>query len=242
MELSYKGALDVAMGLKKLLKNEAQKVDIVVCPSFPSVMAVADILKTSDKIQVGVQNIHWEEKGAWTGEVSIAQIKPVAKWCIVGHSERRQHFGETDEHVVHKVQLLLKHGLTSIVCVGETAQERADGNAFTKVTQQVRILLNEVSLMDLSHIVIAYEPIWAIGSGHTPLADEAAEIMLLIRKLVSEKFGPEGVERLRVLYGGSVTPDTVVPFVTEPGIDGVLVGGASVRPLQLLEIIQQYAQ
>lgn len=240
MELSHKATLEAAAALKKLIKNKAGHVDVVVCPSFPSLSAVAEIYKNSPDIQVGAQNMHWEERGAWTGEVSVLQIKPYVAWCIIGHSERRQNFGETDEHIVQKMKLLHKHNLTAVVCVGETAAERADGKALAKVTQQVRTFFSEVTVVSLNHLVIAYEPIWAIGTGHTPAPGEAAEIMLLIRKVAVEYFGPEGGQRLRVIYGGSVTPDTVEQFATEPGVDGVLVGGSSVRPLQLADIIRRY--
>lgn len=239
MEMSHKAAVDAAVGLKKLLKQESLHVEVVVCPSFPALAAVAEALGTSGKIRVGAQNVHWEEKGAWTGEVSVQGLKPFVDWCIVGHSERREHFGETDEQVLGKIKILLKHGVNAIVCVGETEEERAAGQATMKVTQQVRRIFSQLARTQLSHVVIAYEPIWAVGSGITPVPDEAAELMLLIRKVASEYFEADGAERLRILYGGSVTPETAASFAAEPGIDGMLVGGASVRPLRLVEIIKR---
>lgn len=240
MALSHKGAVEAAGALKKLIKSEAGACEIVVCPSFPSLAAVAETLKASNKIKVGAQNVHWEEKGAWTGEVSVLQLKPFVSWCIVGHSERREHFGETDEHVGQKMNLLLKHGITPIVCVGETRVEHQAGQAAAKVTQQVRQLFAALTVVTVHQIVLAYEPIWAISSN--PLSkpdtpDDAAEMMLLIRKIAAEQFGQQAVGRLRIIYGGSVTADTAEQFAAEPGIDGVLVGGASVRPMELGEII-----
>jgi triosephosphate isomerase len=239
MALSHKGAVEAASALKNLLKSDAGVCDVVVCPSFPSLAAVAETLKTNTKIKVGAQNVHWEEKGSWTGEVSVLQVKPFVTWCIVGHSERRQHFGETDKQVVQKMNLLLKHGIIAIVCMGETAAEREAGQAVAVVTKQARAVLAALTLTSLRQVVLAYEPVWAIGSGVTPEPDEAAEIMLLVRKVAGEFFGADGAQRLRILYGGSVTSETAEQFAAEPGIDGVLVGGFSVRPMQLVDIIQR---
>ena len=238
MELSHKGAVEAAAALKKLIKSEAA-CEVVICPSFPSLAAVAEALQGAKRIQVGAQNIHWEERGAWTGEVSVVQIKPFASWCIVGHSERRENFGETDDMVCQKINLLLKHHVSAVVCIGETAAEREAGGAVRKITEQVHRIFKELTLTSLKHVVIAYEPIWAIGSGVMPEPAEAAEILLLLRKIAMDYFGTEGAERLRLLYGGSVTPETAEQFAAEPGIDGVLVGGASVRPLHLADIIKR---
>lgn len=239
MALSHKAALEAAGALKKMIKKD-NPVETVLCPSFPSLAAVAEVIKSSEKIQVGAQNVHWEEKGAWTGEVSVLQIKPFVRWCIVGHSERREYFGETNEHVITKMGLLLKHGITPVVCVGENRQDHQAGQATQVVAAQVRQLFAALTVITVHQIVLAYEPIWAISSD--PLSEpddpeQAAEIMLLIRKIAVELFGRETVERLRILYGGSVTEKTVEQFMIQPGIDGVLVGGASVRPLQLGDII-----
>ncbi len=237
MAMSHKASVEAAAALKKLIKGEPTECEVVVCPSFPAIPEVAELLKNSKKIQVGAQNVHWEERGAWTGEVSVGQLKPFVSWCIIGHSERRQHFNESDEMVVQKMKLLLKHGINPIVCVGETAAERDGGQAVDKVTAQVHHLFRELNLTSLKQVVIAYEPIWAIGTGSSASPEDAAELMLLIRKIAGEYFGPEGAERLRLLYGGSVDADTAGSFTAEPGIDGVLVGGASVRPLQLAQIV-----
>lgn len=238
MELSHKATTEVVGSLKKLLQDVTLSADVVICPSFPSLAAVAEELKNNQKIQVGAQNVHWEEKGPWTGEVSVVQVSPFATWCIVGHSERRSLVGETDEQVQQKVVLLQRHGITPIVCIGETAEERAQERTVEKITQQVSSLLSGLNRVAISKLVVAYEPIWAIGTGVTLDPNEAAESMLLVRKLVAERFDQEVAERLRVLYGGSVNADNVGTFMAEPGVDGVLVGGSSLRPLEFVNIIK----
>lgn len=239
MELSDKASLTTAQALKNLLDSLKTPVEIVVCPSFVELAGVAAVFKGSKKVAIGAQNVHWTLKGAWTGEVSINQIKPYASWCIVGHSERRSLVGETDEQVNVKVNLLLEEGITPIVCVGETAQERDTDQTVTRISSQVKSLLESINRAHISKLVIAYEPIWAIGTGETPEPSEAAATMLLIRKLVAEHFDHELAQRLRILYGGSVKPDMVQTFVDEPGVDGVLVGGASIHPLDFVQIIKQ---
>lgn len=238
MELSHKAAVDAAVTLKRRLTGDRRSAQVVVCPSFPSLADVAAVLKSSE-IALGAQNVHWEERGAWTGEVSVLALKPFVRWCIVGHSERRENFGEQDETVVKKMLLLLKHNIVAVVCIGETADELAAGRAADKVSRQARQVFAALALAQLRQIVIAYEPIWAIGIGSVAQPAEAAEMMLLIRKLAVEQFGQEGAELLRTIYGGSVTAGTVEQFVAEPGIDGVLVGGSSVVPLQLVDIIKR---
>jgi len=241
MELSYQASLEVTKALKKRFKS-TNGVDIVLCPSFTTLAAVASEIGASTKLALGAQNVHWEEKGAFTGEVSISQLTPLVKWCIIGHSERRQLVRETDEQVNIKAQLLLKHGITPIVCIGETAAEHEAGQTIAKITAQAGSLLDSISRSSLTKLVIAYEPIWAIGTGVTPEPNSAASTMLLIRKLAAERFGHDTAERMRILYGGSVKGDNAASFFSEPGIDGALVGGASVSPLQFADIVEAAAQ
>jgi triosephosphate isomerase len=238
MELSYKGELEAAQAIKKLLKNMEVTADVVLCPSFASLADIKEALGATQRLQLGAQSVHWEEKGAWTGQVSVNQISPFVSWCIIGHSEQRALTGETDQEVEAKAQLLLQHGLTPIICIGETLAERENDQTMEKISRQLQSILNKTTRVGLSKTVIAYEPIWAIGSGATPDPSDVSGIMLLMRKLMTEKFGNEVAERVRLLYGGSVKPDNVQPFVSEPGVDGVLVGGASVHPLQFVEIIK----
>lgn len=239
MELSHKGSLEVLGSLKKLVQSLTLDIDVVVCPSF-TVLAEAHQLLANHKLQLGAQNVHWEEKGAWTGEVSVTQLLPLVRWCIVGHSERRRLAGETDEQVVRKAVLLERHGITPIICVGETFEEREAGETTGKVSQQMNALLSGFNRTSLSKVVVAYEPIWAIGTGITPQPSEAAETMLLIRKIAAERFDRDVADRLRIIYGGSVNANNAASFVSEPGIDGFLVGGASVRPLEFINIIKAF--
>jgi triosephosphate isomerase len=188
-------------------------------------------------LSIGAQNIHWEEKGAWTGQVSVLQVSPFVRWSIVGHSEQRLLTGESDQEVQRKIDLLLKHGLSPVICVGETAEEQSGGATVAKVTAQMQVILQKLTRTSLNKIAIAYEPIWAIGSGRTHEPNEMAGIMLLIRRVVAERFDAAAAEKVRILYGGSVTSRNVGVFVAEPGVDGVLVGGASVHPAQFADIV-----
>lgn len=244
MELSHKGECEVARSLKRLLAGRKVGVEIVVCPSYPSLPAVSELLAGVARVSVGAQDVSPEESGAYTGAVSVGQIAPFAKWCIVGHSEVRARAGVTDEQVQAAASLLLARGISPVVCVGESREERASDRTVARIEEQVTVLLNKLTRTSLTRLVIAYEPIWAISTQSPsvlPDPAEAAGIMLLVRKLAAARFGSEAAQRLRILYGGSVTADNVPAFVAEPGVDGVLVGGASVRPRELLQIAQTVA-
>ncbi len=245
MYMSHKGALETLSALKQLLKKEDIDSDIIICPSFPSLRDSLRKLARDTKIQLGGQGIHWEEKGSWTGAVSVLQIKPFVEWCIVGHSESRQLRQESDDQVRSQANLLLNHDITPIVCIGETASERMADQTKAKITQQVHSLFKEMPLTQVPKIVVTYEPIWAISANEpTELPDpgEIAAVMLLIRKLIAEKFGVETAERLRVLYGGSVTATNIASYMAEPGIDGVMVGSASLQPAKFVSIIKTVQQ
>lgn len=239
MELSYKGELELARALKRQFKGvPVTGTEVVVCPSHPSLAAVGEVFGAGSKVVLGAQHVHWEEKGAWTGEVSVLQVTPYVKWCMVGHSEQRALTGMTEEDVQRTVSLLVQHGIAPVVCVGETREEREADQTVAKVTGQVRVLLSKMVRTGLLKLAVVYEPIWAIGTGDTPDPTDAAGIMLLIRKIVAGRFGNEAAQRLRILYGGSVKSDNVEPYIKEPGVDGVLVGGASVQPRQFVEIVK----
>ncbi len=238
MELSYKGQVELARSLKKSLPSVSMAgMEVVVCPSYSVLAEVKEVLKGSG-VFLGAQHVHWEERGAWTGEVSVTQIAPLVQWCIIGHSEQRSLSGVTDEQVQSSASILLQHGLVPIVCLGETVEERAADRTVEKITTQMNVLLRRATRAALAKLVVAYEPMWAIGTGVMPDPTDAASVMLLIRKLVAGRFGSDAAERMRVIYGGSVTPDTIAPYVAEPGVDGVLVGGASVQPLRFVEIVK----
>lgn len=238
MELSHKASMEAANAIKKLLKDIKVDVDIVICPSYSALADVKAVIAQSEKIQLGAQNVHWEEKGPFTGEVSVTQLAPLVQWCIVGHSEQRAATGETDEAIQHKADLLLQHGITPIICIGETLEERQQEQTVEKLSRQMDVLLRKATRVALMKMIIAYEPIWAIGSGVTPEPDDVAGSMLLLRKLTAERFGSDIGQRLRIVYGGSVNPKTIGPIMAEPGVDGVLVGGASLHPLDFVEIIK----
>lgn len=238
MELSHKAAVALAKSLRSSLNSMDATADVVICPSYPSLPAIAEIFPADGRAGVGAQDVDVEEKGAFTGQVSVMQLASFVQWCIVGHSERRQLLGESDEQVMHKADLLLRHGLIPIICIGETAAEKQQDETIGKVTEQLGTIMATLPRTSLLKAVIAYEPIWAIGTGEQPEPDSVAEVNLLIRKMLAERFDTQLSERVRIIYGGSVNPDNVASYVGGPYADGVLVGAASVHAGQFLEIIK----
>ena len=210
-------------------------VERVVCPPFTSLPAVSERLRDSD-VGVGAQNMCPEPKGAFTGEVSPLMVKEFAQYVILGHSERRQFFCEDDALVNRKVKAALSNGLRPILCVGESMEQMDRGETESVVTRQVRADLEGAD--DLSTLVIAYEPVWAIGTGRAATAEGANATIGGIRKAIAELAGAHAAEALRIQYGGSVTPDNFAAFIAQPEIDGALVGGASLRADQFVEIVR----
>jgi triosephosphate isomerase len=203
--------------------------DVVVCPPFTALAAVVESVRGS-ALGVFAQNVHEAPSGAFTGEVSIPMLVDVgADGAIVGHSERRQHFGETDRALQQKVPGLLAAGLTPLLCVGETEDEREAGETERKLRHQVQEALAQVDDARLADVVIAYEPIWAIGTGRVATPEQAQEAIGFVRALVGDR-DPRAGERIRILYGGSVSPDNAVELLALPDVDGALVGGASLEP------------
>lgn len=243
----YLDAKNSKLAADSLVRMErGTDVDVVVCPSYPLLASIREILAGSG-IELGAQDVHFLEKGAFTGDVSVGEVKDFVRYVIVGHSERRHYHGDTDEIVALKVRLLLRSGLHPIVCVGESAEERDEGKTIQKIRQQVEMVLKDLPLLDFPRIIFAYEPIWAISpslekSAPQPEPQEVAEISNLIRKLISDSGGNKYMEKMRVIYGGSVNAKNVAQFVKEPGVDGVLVGGASTRPADLISIIREVVQ
>jgi triosephosphate isomerase (TIM) len=219
--------------------QEFSSVDRVVCPPFVSLAAIAERLRGTD-IRVGAQNVHPEPKGAFTGEIAPGMLKGLVTFVIVGHSERRQYFGEDDAFVNHKVKAALAAGLIPIVCVGETLEQNERGETEAVVTRQTRAALDGVD--DLSQLVIAYEPIWAIGTGRAATPEGAAESIGLIRAAVASLADEPSADSLRIQYGGSVTAENFADFIAQDQIDGALVGGASLRAEQFIEIVRLAAQ
>ncbi|HEU4963483.1 MAG TPA: triose-phosphate isomerase [Bacilli bacterium] len=215
--------------LHELFKG-AEEIDTVICAPFTSLAALADVLQNTG-IRLGAQNLHQAEEGAYTGEVSALMLKDLGvDYVIIGHSERRQYFNETDETVNAKVHAAFKHGLLPIVCVGEDLDQRNQGVTKQLVESQVRAALGGVSADDVTRLVIAYEPIWAIGTGMTATAQDANDVCAHIRQVVSDMYGKDKGDLIRIQYGGSVKPDNVVELMYQPDIDGALVGGASLDP------------
>lgn len=214
-------------------------VEKVVCPPFVSLAEVKPVLEKSS-VKLGAQNLHFEEKGAFTGEVSPVMLAHLCEYVIVGHSERRQYFGETDEIVNRKVKAALKFNLKPIMCVGETLAENDAGKTEEVVTRQVKKGLAGVDKAD--GLVIAYEPIWAIGTGKAATGKQANATIGLIRRTVQGLYGADVAGSLRIQYGGSVTGANIVEFISQPEVDGALVGGASLKSLEFVSIVEQTAK
>ncbi len=222
-------AEDLAAALTPLV-SAARDREIVLAPPFTSLEAVSETIRGTN-VSLAAQNLHWEDKGAFTGEISAEMLLDLGcKYVIIGHSERRQYFCETDETVNKKVKQALKKGLLPIMCVGETLNEREAGRLNEIISRQVTGGLKDINAEDMKKVVIAYEPVWAIGTGKTATPDQANEVHALIRQQVQSLYGADIAEGLRIQYGGSVTPDNVSQLMAMPDIDGALVGGASLKP------------
>jgi triosephosphate isomerase (TIM) len=210
-------------------KGLASAVDAVVCPPFVDLKPVATVIEfDKSTLKLAAQNVYWESEGAYTGEISARMLVDVGcDYCIVGHSERREMFGDTNGTVNLKVKALLAAGITPIVCCGETLETRDAGETDTFVRTQIRTGLEGITAEQAAELVIAYEPIWAIGTGLTPTPEAANDVCRSIRATVGACFGPEAAQAVRVLYGGSAKPENIMLFMPEPDIDGALVGGAA---------------
>lgn len=221
-------AVDLVEGLKPLIQD-AQGVEIVVAPVFTAISSVATAVAGS-RIKVAAQDCYWEEEGAFTGEVSPKLLKDAGcSHVIIGHSERRQYFGETDESVNRKTRAALAAGLTVLLCIGETLAEREAGFTFKIIEAQLKGGLQDIPGAALQQAVIAYEPVWAIGTGKTASDEQAQEVHAFIRGLVARLYSQAEAEAIRILYGGSVKPENVKGLMAQADIDGALVGGASLK-------------
>jgi len=219
--------------------DEIKDVEKVVCPPFVSLAAIKDLVKGSS-IKLGAQNLYFEEKGAYTGEVSPLMLAGLCEFVIIGHSERRQYFGETDEIVNKKIKAALKAGLKPILCIGERLEENEAGKTAEVVTGQLKSSLAGTDYP--SGFIIAYEPVWAIGTGKAATGKQANETIGLIRRNISEMYGEQAAQDVRILYGGSVTAANTAEFMQQSEIDGALVGGASLRANEFLSIVRQTAE
>ena len=221
----------------RALVKDVRSVDIAIAPPFTSVAAAVEAAKGS-AIEVGAQNLHWERDGAFTGEISAAMIRETgARYAIVGHSERRTLFGDTNETVNKKTHAALTAGLVPIVCIGETLDQRDRNETLAVLDRQIKESLDRVTGEQLSGMVLAYEPVWAIGTGRNATPAQAGEAHFHIRQRLKQWFGLDASEKCRVLYGGSVKPDNIAKLIAEPDVDGALVGGASLDAKAFASII-----
>jgi len=230
-----------AVELVTLLKRDLldiTDVDIVVCPVFTVLSDVHDVLSDTN-IGLGAQNLHWEDSGAFTGEISAPLIKDTgAQYVIIGHSERRQFFGETNETVNKRIRAALNHDLIPIVCVGEVLEERESDKTKDVIKEQLTGSLSGYSPDEMKGMVVAYEPVWAIGTGKVATPDQAQEVHHYIRGLLSEMFDQATAHEVRIQYGGSVKPDNIGDLIGQEDIDGALVGGASLKAESFIEIVK----
>jgi len=241
MHKTVQESVDLVREMKRGL-NEIQGIEKVIVPPFVSLGAVAELLGPTS-IRLGAQNMHWEEEGAYTGEVSPLMLQGLCQYVIIGHSERRTYFGETNETVNRKVRAAFDHGLLPIMCVGENLEQNEAGETEAFVSQQMREGLVGLTAEQVSKTVIAYEPIWAIGTGRAATGAEANRIIgLVIRGTIAELYDETTAQAARVQYGGSVKPSNVVEFMSQPDIDGALVGGASLKAADFTEITRLAAE
>ncbi|MGI9952181.1 triose-phosphate isomerase [Moorellaceae bacterium AZ2] len=220
----------------------AAQVEVVVCPPFTA-LAAAVAAAAGSNISVGAQDIFWEDEGPYTGEISGPMLKELGcRFCIIGHSERRQYFGETNATVKKKVRAAFRSDLVPIVCVGETLAEREAGQTLEVCRRQVEEGLADLTPDQVARLVVAYEPVWAIGTGKNATGEDAQEAIAFIRQRLAAMYGREAADKCRIQYGGSVKPENIAEFMAQPDIDGALVGGASLDPISFAAIVNTAAE
>ena len=235
----YKTVAEAKALVEEVRRGASQAAaEVLVCPPATALVPVAEALR-GGAVLLGGQNMHWEDEGAFTGELSPRMLRDAGcTHVILGHSERRQLFAEIDENVARKAQAAFRHSLTPIVCVGETLGERDANRTMEIVERQVERGFRGLSRDQAAAAVIAYEPVWAIGTGRNATAEQAQEVHLFIRRLLSRSHGEPAAAALRILYGGSVKPDNAAALLSQPDVDGALVGGASLQPASFLKIVE----
>lgn len=240
MNKTYTEGVVLAQGLADALKDAEVKVDVVVCPPTVDLKGVSEVIdQASAPFALGAQNVYFEESGAFTGETAPNMLEAVgAKYCIIGHSERRGYFGETNEDVNRKVRALLDGGLYAVACVGESLSVRDEGGAGEFVCAQVRAAFAGLEPEEAGKCVVAYEPIWAIGTGRTATPEQAQDMCAAIRATLADMFGAETADEMRILYGGSMNVGNVEQLLAQPDIDGGLVGGASLKADQFVQLVK----
>lgn len=238
MNTSLNEAIELVKAMKQEL-DEIPGVEKVLCPPFISLAPINELIKGTS-IKLGAQNMYFEDKGAYTGEISPLMLVGLCQFVIIGHSERRSYFGETDEVVNKKVKKALAYGINPILCIGESLADNEAHRTEQVLARQLRAGLSEVS--PAVQLVIAYEPVWAIGTGKAATGEQANTTIAFVRNLLSDMWGRDFAQQIRILYGGSVTSSNIADFVSEPEIDGALVGGASLKPDEFLSIVKQTAR
>ncbi|MFA6142904.1 MAG: triose-phosphate isomerase [Candidatus Omnitrophota bacterium] len=230
-------SIELAASLKRSL-SDISEIETVLCPPFTSLSDVRDVILDTG-IRLGAQDCYWEKEGAFTGEISTAMLKNLGcEYCIVGHSERRQFFGETNQIVNKKAKALLKEGIKAIICVGEKLEERKAGKAFDVVKDHVTNSLSGLTKDEIVKTVIAYEPVWAIGTGVNATKEQAEEIHKYIRDLLAKIYDKDVANQVRIQYGGSVKPENIKELIAQPDVDGALVGGASLKADSFAAIVK----
>ncbi len=241
MHKTHLEAIQAVQKLSYLLDaDDPERVEIVICPAFTALRSIETLID-SDRLPfaLGAQDVHFEEEGAFTGEVSPRMLEALkVSYVIIGHSERRELFGETDEGVNRKVRAVLAHRMTPILCVGETLSERDAGLTDDKVVGQIERALQGVPPEDTARLVVAYEPIWAIGTGRNAAPADAGEVIGTIRRTIAGRYSQDVADAVRIQYGGSVKPGNIRDFMAHPEIDGALVGGASLDPEEFALIVK----
>jgi triosephosphate isomerase len=230
-------ASEFAAQVKQAESTTTNAVEKVICAPFTALPALSNLLQGTS-FALGAQNMHYADQGAYTGEISPLMLKELGvAYVIIGHSERRQYFNETDESVNLKVKAALQHGLKPIICVGETLEEREEGKTEDVVRVQTEVAITDVPAERMTDVVFAYEPVWAIGTGKSSTAEDANQTIRYIRSVIAERFGQETANGVRIQYGGSVKPDNIASFMAQPDIDGALVGGASLTADGYLQLV-----
>ena len=239
MNKTFSEGVELALALNEELKDGTGDVEVVVCPPAVDLKGVAEVIEQNDApFGLGAQNVYWEEKGAYTGETAPDMLTAIgAGYCIIGHSERRGYFGETDEDINKKAKALMAHGIVPISCCGEPLEIREAGTHVEFVVNQIKADTAGLEIDDPAKYVIAYEPIWAIGTGKTATAQQAAEVCTLIRTTIRHLYGARIARSVTIQYGGSMKPSNAAELLAQPDIDGGLIGGASLKSGEFVEII-----
>lgn len=236
MNTTLQEGVELAKAVAAQAGRTPEHVGLIVAPPFTHLASVAEVLKGS-KVELSAQNCANHEHGAYTGEVAVDMLASVGcQWTLLGHSERREYYGETDEKLVEKVKLALAGGLGVILCVGERLEQREAGKHFEVVTEQIQNVLYQFTAADMAKIVVAYEPVWAIGTGKTATSEQAEEIHACIRKVLSDQFGAQVADDTTILYGGSCKPSNAKELFAQPDIDGGLIGGAALKADDFIQI------